>query len=403
MQRLVRDLNRLYRAEPCAACARRGRRRLPLGGRRRPRELASSRSCGSAMNGDKPILVVCNMTPVPRHDYRIGVPQPGVWREILNTDSAFYGGSNVGNAGAVHTVDSPAHGEPHSHRAHPSAIGDRDAAARGLDRWQVTRTGWSRARPTRSAPPGTDSAQISRCSPRTLSASICACSIRRASGRSRRYPLPECTDEVWHGYLPDAQVGSLYGYRAHGPYDPQRGHRFNPHKLLLDPYARRIAGELKWSDALFGHRVNSPRADLSFDRRDSAPGMVKGVVTDESFNWANDRPPNIPWSDTVIYEAHLRGLTMLLRGCAAQRARHFRGAQQPDGHRSSAPARHHGGRAAADPCVRAGPHAARERAAQLLGLQHARLFRDRAAVPFGPTPRTRCASLCGGCMPPASR
>jgi len=125
------------------------------------------------------------------------------------------------------------------------------------------------------------------------------------------FTLPERTDEVWHGYLPNAQVGLLYGYRAYGPYEPQRGYRFNSNKLLLDPYARRIAGELKWSDALFGHRVNSPRADLSFDRRDSAPGMVKGVVTDESFNWADDKPPNIPWSDTVIYEAHLRGLTML--------------------------------------------------------------------------------------------
>src|SRR3954465_8818778 len=125
------------------------------------------------------------------------------------------------------------------------------------------------------------------------------------------YALPEFTDEVWHGYLPNAQLGLLYGYRAYGPYEPQRGYRFNPHKLLLDPYARRIAGELKWSDALFGHRVNSPRADLSFDRRDSGPGMVKGVVTDESFNWADDRPPSVPWSDTVIYEAHVRGLTML--------------------------------------------------------------------------------------------
>jgi isoamylase len=125
------------------------------------------------------------------------------------------------------------------------------------------------------------------------------------------YALPECTDEVWHGYLPNAQVGLLYGYRAHGPYEPQRGYRFNPRKLLLDPYARRTFGELKWSDALFGYRVDSSRADLSIDRRDSAPGMPKGVVTDESFNWADDRPPNTPWSDTVIYEAHVRGLTML--------------------------------------------------------------------------------------------
>jgi isoamylase len=123
--------------------------------------------------------------------------------------------------------------------------------------------------------------------------------------------LPEVTDEVWHGYLPNAQAGLIYGYRAYGPYDPPRGYRFNPRKLLLDPYARRIFGELKWSDALFGYRVDSSRADLSVDRRDSAAGMVKGVVTDESFNWADDRPPNTPWSDTVIYEAHLRGLTML--------------------------------------------------------------------------------------------
>jgi glycogen operon protein len=125
------------------------------------------------------------------------------------------------------------------------------------------------------------------------------------------FTLPECTDEVWHGYLPNAQVGLLYGYRAYGPYEPQRGYRFNPRKLLLDPYARRVFSELKWSDALFGYRVDSPRADLSYDRRDSAPGMIKGVVTDDSFNWVDDRAPNTPWSDTVIYEAHLRGLTML--------------------------------------------------------------------------------------------
>ncbi|MBX3501676.1 MAG: glycogen debranching protein GlgX [Alphaproteobacteria bacterium] len=133
------------------------------------------------------------------------------------------------------------------------------------------------------------------------------------SGRReiKRLPLPEYTDEVWHGYLPGEHAGLVYGYRAYGPYEPTRGHRFNPHKLLLDPYARRLTGELRQSDALYGYRVNSARADLSFDRRDSAPGMLKAVVAEDGFNWGDDRPPRIPWSDTVIYEAHPRGLTML--------------------------------------------------------------------------------------------
>ena len=131
------------------------------------------------------------------------------------------------------------------------------------------------------------------------------------SGRREvtRLDLPECTDEVWHGYLPDAKPGQLYGYRAHGPYEPRAGHRFNPNKLLLDPYAHELHGDLIWSDALFGYRVGSGRGDLTFDRRDSARGMPKGVVVDNSFNWGDDRPPMVPWDKTVIYEAHLRGLT----------------------------------------------------------------------------------------------
>jgi len=126
-----------------------------------------------------------------------------------------------------------------------------------------------------------------------------------------RFELPEWTDEVWHGYLPYARPGLLYGFRAHGPYEPEQGHRFNPNKLLLDPYAKGLSGSVKWTDALFGYRVNSARADLSFDRRDSAPAMPKGVVISSQFDWSGDRRPNTPWSETVIYEAHVRGLTRL--------------------------------------------------------------------------------------------
>lgn len=126
-----------------------------------------------------------------------------------------------------------------------------------------------------------------------------------------RCPLPERTDEIWHGYLPEASAGLLYGYRAHGPHDPKLGHRFNPAKLLLDPYARGLSGRFEWTDALYGYGRDSPDGDLSIDTRDSAPGMPRCVVTDGSFDWGDDRPPDTSWSDTVIYEAHVRGLTML--------------------------------------------------------------------------------------------
>ncbi|WP_254605249.1 glycogen debranching protein GlgX, partial [Sphingomonas bacterium] len=128
---------------------------------------------------------------------------------------------------------------------------------------------------------------------------------------TRRYPLPEWTDEVWHGYLPDAGPGLVYGYRASGPYEPEQGHRFNPNKLLLDPYARKLSGQIRWNDALSGYQVNSRRGDLSFDKRDSAPAMPKAVVVDDHFDWSQDRRPRTPWSETVVYEAHVKGLTKL--------------------------------------------------------------------------------------------
>ncbi|MEW6164318.1 MAG: glycogen debranching protein GlgX [Pseudomonadota bacterium] len=126
----------------------------------------------------------------------------------------------------------------------------------------------------------------------------------------QRIVLQEQTDMVWHCYLPEARPGLLYGYRVHGPYDPLRGHRFNPAKLLLDPYARDIIGELAWSDAHFGYRVGDPAEDLAIDRRDNAAGMPKCRVADSAFSWGDDRSPLIPWHEMVIYELHVRGFTM---------------------------------------------------------------------------------------------
>ncbi len=133
-----------------------------------------------------------------------------------------------------------------------------------------------------------------------------------ATGRRevQRIELVERTDQVWHCYLPEARPGMLYGYRVYGPYRPESGLRFNPHKLLLDPYARNIVGSLRWHDALFGYTIGHKRGDLSFDRRDSAAAMPKCKIVEPAFSWGDDRPPNTPWHETVIYELHVRGFTM---------------------------------------------------------------------------------------------
>ena len=126
----------------------------------------------------------------------------------------------------------------------------------------------------------------------------------------KRIALRERTDQVFHGFLPQARPGLLYGYRVYGPYRPKQGHRFNGHKLLLDPYARQIVGNLRWHDALFGYRIGHGEADLSFDRRDSAAYMPRCKVVESAFSWGDDHPPKVPWHETVIYEVHVRGLTM---------------------------------------------------------------------------------------------
>jgi isoamylase len=121
--------------------------------------------------------------------------------------------------------------------------------------------------------------------------------------------MPEATDRVWHAYLPDARPGCPYGYRVAGPYAPQEGHRFNPAKLLIDPYAKAVSGQIRWSDEVFGYTVGSAERDLERDKRDSAPVMPRSLVIDPAFTWGDDRAPRTPWNRTVIYECHVKGMT----------------------------------------------------------------------------------------------
>ncbi|QDV38397.1 glycogen debranching protein GlgX [Tautonia plasticadhaerens] len=137
---------------------------------------------------------------------------------------------------------------------------------------------------------------------------LCLFDSVESTQESHRIALPERTDLVWHGYLPDVVPGQLYGYRVHGPYEPAQGHRFNPNKLLLDPYAKLIGRRLTWDDSLFGYKVGQD--DTTFDERDSAPFAALARVVDPAFTWGDDRRPRTPWHKTLIYEAHVKGLTM---------------------------------------------------------------------------------------------
>jgi isoamylase len=139
---------------------------------------------------------------------------------------------------------------------------------------------------------------------------LCLFDHGRDDRREVRVRMTEQTHQVWHVYLPEARPGQFYGYRVHGPHEPLQGHRFNPAKLLLDPYAKAIAGTVRWSDALFGYTLGHPEQDLSSDGRDSAPDAPKCVVVDPAFSWGNDVPPATPWHKTIIYELHVKGFTM---------------------------------------------------------------------------------------------
>ena len=140
---------------------------------------------------------------------------------------------------------------------------------------------------------------------------LCLFDTVDADKETHRILLTEHTDRVWHAYLPEVFPGQLYGYRVYGPYTPEQGHRFNPNKILLDPYARSIGRDVRWADELFGYCVGDPEADLSCDERDNAAYAPLAVVIDPAFTWGDDRPPRTPWHKTIIYELHVKGFTQL--------------------------------------------------------------------------------------------
>jgi len=148
-------------------------------------------------------------------------------------------------------------------------------------------------------------------------------------GAERRIDLPEVTAYCWHGYVPGVRPGQRYGYRVHGPYDPARGQRCQPAKLLLDPYARAIEGQPRWGQELFAYRLGGPEGDLEPDHTDSAAAMPKSVVVDDAYDWTGDRPPRTPWHRTVIYEAHVKGLTMRHPGVPEELRGTYTGLAQP--------------------------------------------------------------------------
>jgi glycogen operon protein len=138
---------------------------------------------------------------------------------------------------------------------------------------------------------------------------LCLFDTPDAQAESTRVRMRMHTDFVWHAYLPDVRPGQVYGYRVEGPYEPSAGHRFNPAKVVIDPYAKAVARPLRWDDGLFGYRIGAPEGDLSRDDRDSAGSAPLAAVVDHAFEWGTDRAPRIPWHTTVIYEAHVKGLT----------------------------------------------------------------------------------------------
>lgn len=138
---------------------------------------------------------------------------------------------------------------------------------------------------------------------------LCLFDAMNSPTESERIRILEVSHHVWHAYIPGLKPGQLYGFRAHGPYDPQNGLRYNPNKLLIDPYAKAISNPVNWNDSLFGYILGDPEEDLSYSEIDSAPFVPKGVVIDTAFDWESDQPPKVPYHKTIIYETHVKGFS----------------------------------------------------------------------------------------------
>ena len=308
VQRLVRDLNAAYRELPALhrLDASPEGFRWVVGDDRDQSVFAWLRFGGE---GTAPVLVVCNFTPVPREGYRVGVPASGPWHEALNTDAESYGGTNTGNSGSVASQPVASHGYPQLAVAHPAAAGHPGPRAEGVG-MPPSRSACSPAGPSRWARTGTAWASISRCSPPMPSASTSACSTPRAGGRSRACRCPSARTRCGTATCRRRGPASSTATAPSGPTSRGAGTASTRTSCCSTPTRGSSSARSSWSDALFGYRVGGGRGDLSFDRRDSAPAMPKSVVVDDSFNWGDDRPPDVPWDRTVIYEAHVRGLSM---------------------------------------------------------------------------------------------
>ena len=237
------------------------------------------------------------------------------WHEALNSDAEIYGGSGMGNLG-------PRRGGAVAVARTAPQRADRASAAflpvlpaRHRPAWRGSGLVTIRVWPGTPYPQGAtwdgEGVNFSLFSEHATGVDLCLFDRPDDAVEAERIPLTNRTDLLWHAYLPDVRPGRLYGYRVHGPCEPREGHRFNPNKLLLDPYARAVSGPVRWNDAVYGYEIGHPDEDLSFDERDSAGSMPKCVVIDPAFTWGEDRRPETPWNRTVIYETHVKGFTKL--------------------------------------------------------------------------------------------